>query len=151
MDACVNQPGWASYFRENMNALFLPAPDSLYGNVTAVNGAIVTLVGLAEKFGPRITVMELIKAGTRYERFITVAGLSASWYLGAVIGSAAVATGRHLACGTTLTEVLMAASQLKAPPDVRNVLVRQPIIYKTSLQGRSRFAALAKAHGGVSS
>ncbi|UWI57081.1 hypothetical protein [Xanthomonas oryzae] len=62
-----------------MNALGLPVSDSLYGNATAIYGSILTLAGLAEKFGPKVTVMELIKAGTKLERLGVVGALSASW------------------------------------------------------------------------
>ncbi|WP_199754747.1 hypothetical protein [Pseudoduganella lurida] len=52
---------------------------------------------------------ELIVVGTRLEKLGTVATLSAAFYVGAVVGSIAVATGRSLAGGTSLTDALLAA------------------------------------------
>ena len=45
-----------TYFQENMDALGLPAPESLFGNVQLALGSASTLVGLREKFGKRLTV-----------------------------------------------------------------------------------------------
>jgi hypothetical protein len=44
------------YFRQNMNAIGLPAPEQLYGTVGGAVGAAKMVRGYIEKFGPRVTV-----------------------------------------------------------------------------------------------
>jgi len=51
------------YFKENMEALGLPAPESLFGNAQLAIGTASTLVALVERLGKKVTVMELIGAG----------------------------------------------------------------------------------------
>ena len=43
------------------------------------------------------------------EKLIVIGAMSASYYVGAVIGSIAVVTGRSLAGGTSLSDVLLNA------------------------------------------
>jgi hypothetical protein len=55
------------YFKENMESLGLPAPETLFGTVqTAVANAAVILSQI-DKFGKAVTVGELIGAGTKLE------------------------------------------------------------------------------------
>lgn len=99
------------YFNENMEDLGLPAPQALFGNIqTAVATATVLLTQI-DKFGKRVTVGELISAGTRLEQLGFIAGCSAAYYVGAVIGSIAVATGRSLSGGTSLSDVIFSAER----------------------------------------
>jgi len=42
------------YFKENMDALGLPAPSSLFGNAQLATATAATLIGLVEKFGKRV-------------------------------------------------------------------------------------------------
>ncbi|SHN44844.1 hypothetical protein SAMN05192549_1282 [Duganella sacchari] len=121
------------YFKENMDALGLPAPESLFGNMQLALGAASTLVGLVEKFGKKVTVMEMVGAGIRGEKLAVVAAMSASIYVGAVIGSIAVATGRSLAGGLSLADVLLNAQMNHLHrPWLPSVLIRHPEIYKRS-------------------
>ena len=82
------------YFRENMDQLGLPAPESLFGTLQAALANATAFVTQIDKFGSKVTVAELVGAGTRLEKMGMIAALSASYYVGAVIGSIAVATGR---------------------------------------------------------
>jgi len=119
------------YFKENMDALGLPAPESLYGNAQLAVGSAMTLVGLVEKFGKKITVREMIGAGIRGEKLATIWAMSASYYVGAVIGSIAVATGRTLAGGTSIADVLFNARRNRLHrPWLAAVLMHNPEIYK---------------------
>lgn len=119
------------YFKENMDALGLPAPESLYGNAQLALSSAGTLVGILERFGKRVTVMEMIGAGIKGEKLAMIAGMSAAYYVGAVIGSIAVATGRSLAGGMSIADVLLNAqmNQLHRPW-LPSVLIRHPEIYK---------------------
>lgn len=84
------------YFKENMDSLGLPAPESLFGTLQITIGTLTVLLTNIDKFGKTVTVGELIGTGTRLEKLATVAAISAAFYVGACIGSLAVATGRTL-------------------------------------------------------
>nr|WP_315256192.1 hypothetical protein [uncultured Duganella sp.] len=119
------------YFKENMDALGLPAPESLFGNAQLALSSAGTLVGLLERFGKRVTVREMIGAGIRGEKLATIAAMSAAYYVGAVIGSIAVATGRSLAGGVSIADVLLDAQMSHLHrPWLAGVLIRHPEIYK---------------------
>jgi len=66
------------YFKENMDGLGLPAPESLFGNVQLATATASTLIGLAEKFGKTVTVAEMIGAGIRGEKLMVVGAMSAA-------------------------------------------------------------------------
>jgi hypothetical protein len=104
-------PAFYDYFRENMAALGQPAPENLFGNLPLALGSAQTLMSYVDKFGTRATVKDMIVAGTRLEQLNTIGAMYASFYVGAVIGSLAVATGRTLSGGTSLADVLALASQ----------------------------------------
>lgn len=129
------------YFKENMEALgLMPPPDSLFGTQQLAIGTISTLLGLIEKFGTKVTVMELIGAGTRLEQLAVVGAASSAYYVGALIGSLAVATGQTLAGGTSLADVLYEASKWKLDrPWVTTLLHRHPSIYNPSVPGRKYY------------
>lgn len=119
------------HFKENMDALGLPAPESLFGSAQLALGTASTLLGLVDKFGKKVTVMEMLGAGVRAEKLIVIGAMSASYYAGAVIGSIAVATGRSLAGGTSLSDVLLNAQMNHLHRAwLPAVLVRHPEIYK---------------------
>ncbi|MFC0170681.1 hypothetical protein ACFFKC_21660 [Pseudoduganella danionis] len=125
------------YFRENMQALGLPAPDSLFGNLQLALGTAATLVNHIEKFGKRVTVRELIVAGLRSEKLAVVASLSAAYYTGAVIGSIAIASGRTISGGRSMADVLWDARQNGLHrPWLHEIMRRHPIIYDKTVTGR---------------
>lgn len=126
------------YFKENMEALDLaPPPESLFATQQLAIATINTFVAFVDKFGTRVTVLDVIYAGTRLERLAVVGAVSAAYYTGAVIGSLAVATGRTLSGGTSLGDVLFEASKWKLDrPWLTSVLHRNPGIYDPSVSGR---------------
>lgn len=126
------------YFRENMDDLGLPAPESLFGTLQAALANATAFVTQIDKFGSKVTVADLIGAGTRLEKLGTVAALSASYYVGAVIGSIAVATGRTISGGTSLADVLLLARQNNLDRSwLKSDLRQWPGIYDKSVPGRS--------------
>lgn len=128
------------YFKENMDALGLPAPDALFGTVQTAAGTAATLLGLIEKFGKRVTVREISGAGTRLEQLAVVGGTSAAFYAGAVIGSIAVATGRTLSGGTSLSDVLMSAHQYCLNAKwLPQMLQEFPGIYQSKVKSRDGY------------
>jgi hypothetical protein len=126
------------YFKENMDALNLTSPpESLFATQALAVATINTFVAFIDKFGTKVTVMEVVGAGTRLEQLAVVGTVGAAYYTGALIGSLAVATGRTLSGGTSLADVLYEATKWKLNrPWVTTVLHRNPGIYDPSVPGR---------------
>lgn len=132
-------PDFYTYFKENMDSLGLPAPQGLFGTAQAAISNCVIFVAHIDKFGTKITVRELIKAGTRLEKLGVVATVSASFYVGAVIGSIAVAAGRSLGNGTSLADVLFTASRNKLHrPWLTATVQTCPQLYRCGVQVQTR-------------
>ena len=128
------------YFKENMESLGLPAPESLFGSVGLAVGTATTLLTQMEKFGKTVTVGELIGAGSRLEQLAIVGACSAAFYVGAVIGSIAVATGRVLGNGTSLSDVLASESRHSLnTPWLAQCMYTHPGIYQPDVPGRSQY------------
>lgn len=129
------------YFKENMEALNLAPPaESLFATQALAVATINTFVAFVDKFGTRVTVLDVIYAGTRLERLSVVGAMSAAYYTGALIGSLAVATGRTLSGGTSLADVLYEASKWKLNrPWLTTLLHRNPGIYDPSVPGRKYY------------
>ena len=95
---------------EHQKAMGLPAPEALFGNLQLALTSVTTIAAFVDRFGARVTVGELIGAGTKLELLGTIGACSAAYYVGAVIGSIAVATGRSIAGGVTMADVLFTAN-----------------------------------------
>ena len=135
------------YFKENMEALGLPAPDSLFGSVQSAVTTVTVLLASIDKFGQRTTIAELIGAGTRLEKLGMIGTLSAAFYAGACIGSLAVATGRSLSGGASVADVLLYArvNHLHRPW-LAAELYRAPGIYRPKVAARAthKYAAIER-------
>jgi hypothetical protein len=90
-------------FKANMNRLGMPAPESLFGTLATAVATIEGWEKVISRFGPRVTVRELIYTApglftaTALADFATMtAGVTAAAYVGACIGSFVVATGQTL-------------------------------------------------------
>ncbi|KTB71833.1 hypothetical protein [Pseudomonas syringae] len=128
------------YFKENMDALNLPAPEALFGSLTAAVSTASTILGTIEKLGPTVTLGEIIGAATRLEALAAISAVSAAFYAGAVIGSIAVATGRTLSGGTSLSEVLFTAQKHNLAPEwLSRYLTAYPGIYSARAPGRDSY------------
>lgn len=119
------------YFKENMDGLGLPTPENLFGTSQSAVSTASTLLGLIDRFGKDKSVGELLSAGTKGGKLAVLSTINASFYVGAVIGSIAVATGRNLAGGTSLADVLLEAQMNHLHrPWLASLLVRHPKILK---------------------
>lgn len=128
------------YFKENMDGLGLPAPESLFGSVQAAVGSASVILGMVDKFGKRVTIGELIGAGTKLEGLAVISACAAAFYVGAVIGSIAVATGRNMANGASLSDALAVVNKYHlSRPWLTDVLRRWPGIYKPSFASRGTY------------
>jgi hypothetical protein len=133
-------PTFYDYFKENMEGLGLPAPESLFGNVSTASGTAATILGGIDKFGAKVTVTELIGAGTKLEKLAIIGACSASFYAGAVIGSIAVASGRYFSGGTSLADVIESAMRNDTyRPWLTSKLRDLPGIYNRTVSNRSRY------------
>lgn len=134
------------YFAENMGALGLPASREMFGNVGAAVASINGLEAYILKYGKKLTVRELIGAGFRFDKNATLGAMYASFYLGAAIGSLAVATARCMGGGLTLGEILFSAAQHGfASPWAHTHLAQNRVIWDQNMQGRSVYATLGRA------
>jgi len=132
------------YFKQNMDGLGLPAPESLFGSVQTAVGNLTVILANIDKFGKTVTVGEVIGATTKLERLGAVATLSASFYVGACIGSLAVATGRDIAGGTSLADVLSFARQNHiSRPWLASALHSWPGVHRSNVQRRAHYKYLA--------
>lgn len=128
------------YFKENMDAMHLDVPETLFGKAGIAVGTAKTLLEYVDKFGTKVTVREVVLAGTRLEKLAVVGAASVAYYTGAVIGSLAVATGRTLAGGTSLADVLSMARTHNLDRDwLGACLIKFPGIYQVDLQGRCHY------------
>ena len=135
------------YFKENMEALGLPAPDSLFGTLQSSLTTVTVLLASIDKFGKTATIADLIGAGTRLEKLGMIGTLSAAFYAGACIGSLAVATGRSMSGGTSVADVLLyARTHHLHRPWLAAELYRAPGIYRPKVGGRAthKYAAMQR-------
>jgi len=132
------------YFKENMDALGVPCPESLFGNLQLATGTAATILGGMDKFGRSVTVGELIGAGTRLELLAAAGALSAAFVVGAIIGSIAVATGRTLSGGTSIADAVTTAHKYSlSRPWLTTVLQRYPGLYDRKMAGRGLYSSRA--------
>lgn len=125
------------YYRENMSDLGLVAPESLFGTQQAAVSTIAAIVAFIDKFGPRVTVLEMAGAGTKLELLTALGAVGAAYYAGAAIGSLAVATGRTISGGTSLGDVLFEVSRWDWKREwLSSLLHRRPGIYDPNVLGR---------------
>jgi hypothetical protein len=119
------------YFKENMDGLGLPAPESLFSTSQSAVSTASTLLGLIDRFGRNKNVGELLSSGVKGGRLAVVSTINASFYVGAVIGSIAVATGRSLAGGVSIADVLLEAQMNHLHrPWLASILLRHPKIVR---------------------
>lgn len=109
MSECMNSISFKHYFKENMDGLGLPVPSSLFDSF---NTSIATAAVIGEAVslqGTHITLGQAIASQSKMASLKIAAGLSASFYVGAIIGSIAVASGRSLGCGARISDALAVA------------------------------------------
>ena len=108
---CYKIGDFKKYFNENMNDLGLPVPEKLFDTMNAAIANAGLMVETLGTLGANATIGELIGAATGLEKIKVVASLGASYYVGAIIGSIAVATGRSLSCGSRISDLFVFLQQ----------------------------------------
>ncbi len=122
---CSNDQEFRKYFNENMKELGLPVPKTLFDNFTAAVATASVMLEALGSLGARATMTELAGATAQLEKLKVLGALAASFYVGAVIGSLAVASGRYLGCGSRISDLFALQKQ-----------------YKLQFQGSTQFYAL---------
>lgn len=126
---CTNKKTFYYYFKENMNDLGLPVPDGYFdtqNTAIATASAIITAIKTA---GAGATMAEIAGATFMLEKLAVVGAVSASFYVGAVIGSIAVAAGKYLSCGSSILDFFAFAEKHNInPPWLREHMMKYPQI-----------------------
>ena len=96
------------------------------------------------KYGPRVTIVELAIAGSGLEILAFLGPIEASAYVGACIGSIAVATLRKTT-GLSVLDVFEKARDLRLNPPgwLYQALQRHPVIYDSRMRHGRAFRRLA--------
>lgn len=106
--SCPNEVSFRKYFDENMNSLGFWVPSSsmdAFGGIVGMIGAVATVV----EANPAITLSAAFTNVGASVIAVNLSALAASAWVGAAIGSYAVATGRVLSCGATIADALWVA------------------------------------------
>ncbi|RLP53784.1 MAG: hypothetical protein D6160_14440 [Ketobacter sp.] len=103
---CYDFSSFGDHFEENMNAIGLPGPTDLFGSVTVAYANINELSTAVSLYGSQVTLAEIWGATGKLAKLRLIGPLIASYYTGAAVGSAAVALGRTLGCGTTISDAM---------------------------------------------
>jgi len=115
MDPCYQSGDFKKYFIKNMKALNLFVPANFFETrEKAISTGSLILIAI-KTLGKEATMAEIAGATISLEKLMVLGALNASGYVGAVIGSIAVATGRSLACGYQISDmfVLLERNNLK--------------------------------------
>lgn len=104
--------GFYLTFKENMDALGLPVPASLFSTQQQALTTIGAIATAVKTFGSRVTIGELIGAGVLSDALVYAGSLYASWYVGAAIGSLLAASGHALSCTNGVNASRSAADAL---------------------------------------
>ncbi len=146
MAQCYKSGDFNKYFRENMESLGMPVPSKLFDtfNAAVANAAVMTEA--LTTLGRGATVGELIGATTGLERLKLAASLGASFYVGAVVGSIAVASGRSMACGTRMADLFAFQKRYGLEfENSRHFFLTHPEVLSSAPPSAARYRAQAKA------
>jgi hypothetical protein len=105
MSACYREGNFKRYFDENMAALGLPVPNSMFDTYQTAVATASTILGALSSLGKGATMAELAGATIGLEKLAVLGAISAAGYAGAAIGSIAVASGRSLGCGASIADL----------------------------------------------
>ncbi len=145
MLACYKSGDFGKYFRENMNSLGLETPSGLFDTYQdAVTNAALMASALAV-LGKGATMAELAAATVTLEKLLVLGAIGATAYIGAAIGSIAVASGRVLGCGSRMSDMFVFTYQNKLQFEGwNNFYLANPQVLDTDHSSRKLFAVRAK-------
>ena len=105
MSQCYKTGDFKKYFNENMEALGLSVPSSLFETSQKAIATASLILGALQQLGKGATMAEIAGATVGLDKLLVLGAISASGYVGAVIGSIAIATGRSLGCGYRISDM----------------------------------------------
>ena len=111
MNRCYNTGDFKKYFDENMKALGAPVPTTLFDSFEKAIGTASILVGTLHTLGKGATVAELVGTTVGVEKLMVAGAFGAAAYVGMIIGSIAVASGRSLGCGSRIADMFVFLEQ----------------------------------------
>ena len=138
--------GFFQAYKTNMEALGLDVPTSWYGSQVTVLTKLGALVAALDKLGKDATTAELLGSTTMPEKLLVGGAMYASWYTGAAIGSAIVATATYRSCGASRTGNSAAVlrfqgdTAIRVSPQMQHHLTCHPEIFDQSAPGRRAYA-----------
>ena len=145
MASCNTEQSFFLYFKENMNSLGLGVPETLFDTQKTAIANASALAAALSIVGPKATVAEIAGATIALEKLAVLGALSASFYLGAVVGSIAVATGRYLGCGSTIADYfVMAEKDGLLTPELRHHLNQYQIIFNSQIANRMSYGEMTR-------
>jgi len=107
MTRCYKTGDFKKYFDQNMKELGLTVPSGLFDTSKKATETAILILGTLKLLGKGATMAEVAGATVALEKLAVLAALSAAGYVGAVIGSIAVATGRALGCGYKISDMFV--------------------------------------------
>ncbi len=107
MPACYNSGDFNKYFTENMNALGLEVPSGLFASYDKALTTVTALASALHTLGKGATMAELVGATVGVEQLMVVGAVGGTFYVGACVGSLAVASGRSISCGNSISDLFM--------------------------------------------
>jgi len=107
MFQCYNDGDFKKYFNENMHALGLPVPAGLFETAETAIASSLAILKTLDTLGKGATMAEVAGATIFLEKAMVLGAIVAAGYVGAVIGSIAVATGRSLGCGYQISDMFV--------------------------------------------
>lgn len=140
-----NNQSFYKYFSTNMEAMNLPFPKSLFGTVGTAVATATAILKSIDTLGKTATIGEIVGATTGLEALGVVTAISAAYYVGAVIWSIAVATGKYLSGGLTIADVVCSSQHKHIyRPWLTSVLVQWPGIINPQQPGRKLYQHMMK-------
>ncbi|WP_263146259.1 hypothetical protein [Pseudomonas sp. RIT-PI-AD] len=128
-----------------MDQIYMTLTETIDGTFKMVMGDILYLMSFHEKYGSKVTVADLRGAGTMKDAAKVLAAIGSAGYLGAMIGSAAVATGRYGACGSYIIDAFAFARMHNLDrPWLISHLQRHPEIYTPNHPARGMYARFGR-------
>ncbi|MFN3881815.1 MAG: hypothetical protein ACK4L8_10340 [Nitrincola lacisaponensis] len=146
MTGCYSSGDFKKYFNENMKELGLPVPQTLFDSYSAAIANTGLILEAIRTLGKDATMGEVIKATTGLEKLKVAAAIGASYYVGAVIGSIAIASGRSLGCGYRISDLFVFLDQNNLKfKDWNKFYVKNPEIMDINDHSRSVYGIKARS------
>lgn len=147
--------GFYPAFKNNMEAIGLTAPSNLFATQTSTLGVIGQLTGVVHTMGMKVTLRELVGAGTAVEKLSYLGALYGAYYLGGMIGSLAVAGDAFYACkngpaaAARMHQAIFASGIATLGPPMHLFLMSHPELFDLSSPRRKTYGIRARAGTGL--